>query len=48
VLFVFDDETGTWAFEVEEPPIVGGGDSSLEAAGNHADDALAFALSQHD
>lgn len=44
VLFTFDDETGTWAFEVDEPPIVGGGDSSLEAARNHAAEALAFAL----
>jgi predicted RNA binding protein YcfA (HicA-like mRNA interferase family) len=42
--FFYDDEAGKWGFVVETPSVVGGGDATLEAAIQHAAEAIAFAL----
>lgn len=44
VEFFYDDEAGSWGFVVEAPSVVGGGDSTLEEAIQHAAEAIAFAL----
>jgi len=40
----YDDEARNWGFVVETPSVVGGGDATLEAAVQHAAEAIAFAL----
>jgi predicted RNase H-like HicB family nuclease len=44
VEFFYDDEARNWGFVVETPSVVGGGDATLEAATQHASEAIAFAL----
>ena len=44
VEFFYDDEARNWGFVVETPSVVGGGDATLEAAIQHASEAIAFAL----
>jgi predicted RNase H-like HicB family nuclease len=44
VEFVYDEETTTWSFHVDQPRIVGGGCDTLDEARQHAADAIAFAL----
>jgi hypothetical protein len=40
----FDYELGTWHFHVDEPPIAGGGQGTLDEARQAAAEAIAFAL----
>jgi hypothetical protein len=44
VHFQYDDESRNWAFRVEEPRIVGGGQETLEEARAAAAEAIAYAL----
>jgi predicted RNase H-like HicB family nuclease len=48
VLFFFDEESKNWGFSVEEPGVVGGGDSTPQGAMQHAAEAVAFALQGHE
>jgi predicted RNase H-like HicB family nuclease len=44
VHFQYDDESRNWAFRVDEPRIVGGGQETLEEARQAAAEAIAYAL----
>lgn len=44
VLFFYDEESKNWGFSVEQPSLIGGGDSTLPEARAHAIEALSFAL----
>jgi hypothetical protein len=44
VHFQYDEESRNWAFRVDEPRIVGGGQESLEEARQAAAEAIAYAL----
>jgi hypothetical protein len=44
VHFQYDDESRNWAFRVEEPRIVGGGQPTLDEARRAAAEAIAYAL----
>ena len=44
VHFQYDDESRNWAFRVEEPRIVGGGQDTLDEARLAAAEAIAYAL----
>jgi hypothetical protein len=44
VEFFYDDESRNWGFTVATPSVVGGGDATLEAAMQHAAEAIVFAL----
>jgi hypothetical protein len=44
VEFFYDDESHNWGFAVGTPSVIGGGDATLEAAMQHAAEAIAFAL----
>ena len=44
VHFQYDEESRNWAFRVEEPRIVGGGQDTLEEARLAAAEAIAYAL----
>jgi hypothetical protein len=44
VHFQYDEESRNWAFRVEEPRIVGGGQETLEEARQAAAEAIAYAL----
>ena len=44
VEFYFDEELGTWHFNVDEPRVVGGGQKTIEKAREAASKAIVFAL----
>jgi len=44
VEFFYDEEAQNWGFVVDTPSVVGGGDATLDAAMQHAAEAIAFAL----
>ena len=44
VEFFYDEEARNWGFVVDTPSVVGGGDATLDAAMQHAAEAIAFAL----
>ena len=44
VHFQFDEESQNWAFHVDEPRIVGGGQATLDEARQAAAGAIAYAL----
>ena len=44
VHFQFDEESQNWAFHVDEPRIVGGGQATLDDARQAAAEAIAYAL----
>lgn len=44
VHFQYDEESRNWAFRVDEPRIVGGGQATLEEARQAAAEAIAYAL----
>ena len=44
VHFQYDEESRNWAFRVEEPRIVGGGQETLDEARQAAAEAIAYAL----
>jgi len=44
VHFQYDEESRNWAFRVEEPRIVGGGQETLDEARTAAAEAIAYAL----
>ena len=44
VHFQYDQESRNWAFRVEEPRIVGGGQGTLDEARVAAAEAIAYAL----
>lgn len=44
VHFQFDEESQNWAFHVDEPRIVGGGQATLDEARQAAAEAIAYAL----
>ncbi len=44
VHFQYDEESRNWAFRVDEPRIVGGGQETLEEARLAAAEAIAYAL----
>ena len=44
VHFRFDEESQNWAFHVDEPRIVGGGQATLDEARQGAAEAIAYAL----
>jgi hypothetical protein len=44
VHFQYDDESRNWAFRVDEPRIVGGGQETLDEARVAAAEAIAYAL----
>ena len=44
VHFQFDEESQNWAFHVDKPRIVGGGQATLDEARQAAAEAIAYAL----
>jgi hypothetical protein len=44
VHFPYDEESRNWAFRVDEPRIVGGGQDTLDEARAAAAEAIAYAL----
>jgi predicted RNase H-like HicB family nuclease len=44
VHFQYDEESRNWAFRVDEPRIVGGGQDTLDEARQAAAEAIAYAL----
>lgn len=44
VEFSYDEDLGTWHFHVDEPRVIGGGQSTLDEARQAAAEAIAFAL----
>ena len=44
VHFQYDEESQNWAFRVDEPRIVGGGQATLDEARLAAAEAIAYAL----
>jgi hypothetical protein len=44
VHYQYDDESENWAFRIDQPRIVGGGQATLEEARQAAAEAIAYAL----